>query len=167
MPMAGANTFFRSQQGPVSPQPADKSLPPPSVRKQTKMKTGIINWPDQLEQKLIESVEKVVDPELLSTIREDKNVLAKRIASSTWAIRSEMNEGYLSDNSHMKKLCSLIENPRFSAAILTGHLIPARIAHASTEAGLDNLVGELMQLDDNAFHEKLGLRKRLAKEPDV
>ncbi|OHW96312.1 SNF2 family helicase [Colletotrichum incanum] len=167
MPMAGANTFFRSQQGPVPLQPADKSLNTPSMRKQTKTKPNIITWPGQFEQKLIESVEKVIDPELLGTIGDDKNALAKRIASSTWIVRSEMNEGHLSDNMHMKKLCSLIENPRFSAAILTGHLIPAQIAHASTEAGLDNLVGELMQLDDNAFHEKLGLRKRLAKKPDV
>ncbi|GKT43839.1 uncharacterized protein ColSpa_04020 [Colletotrichum spaethianum] len=138
--MAGANTFFRSQQGPSSPSPADKPLPPPSARKQTK--SNIIVWPGQFEQKLLESVDKIIDPELLGAIGEDKNVLVKRIADSTWHIR-------------------------FSAAILTGHLSPAQIAHASTEAGLDNLVSELSQLDDNTFHEKLGLRKRLAKEPDV
>ncbi|KAK1974348.1 SNF2 family domain-containing protein [Colletotrichum cereale] len=167
MPMAGANTFFRSQQGPGSPSPADASLSSPSAKKQMKPKSGIITWPDQFEQKLLESADKIVDPELLRAIGDDKSVLSKRIASSTWLIRAEMNEGYLSDNSHMKKLCSLAENPRFLAAILTGHLPPARIAQASTEKGLDNLVGELTQLDDHSFRNELGLRKHLAKVPDV
>ncbi|EFQ28618.1 SNF2 family domain-containing protein [Colletotrichum graminicola M1.001] len=167
MPIAGANTFFRGQQGPMSPSPADKSISSPSARKQTNLNSGIIKWPGQFEQKLLESVDKIADPELLRAIGEDKSDLCKRIASSTWLIRGEMNEGKLPDNSHMKKLCSLVENPRFSAAILTGHLPPNKIAQASTEKGLDNLVGELTQLDNDSFYEKLGLRKHSARGPDV
>ncbi|KAJ0166562.1 Protein CHROMATIN REMODELING 20 [Colletotrichum tanaceti] len=166
MPMAGANTFFRNQQEPVTPPPAEKLLPS-SAKKQAKTKSSIINWPDQFEQKVLESVDKVTDPELLDAIEANKNDLAKRIASSTWHIRSEMNEGFLSDNSHMKRLCSLMENPRFAAAILTGHLPPAQIAHASTEAGLNNIVEELIKLDDKTFQEKYGLRRDSPKQPNV
>ncbi|KAK2013241.1 SNF2 family domain-containing protein [Colletotrichum eremochloae] len=167
MPMAGANTFFRSQQGPMSPSSADVSLSSPSAKKQMKPNFGIITWPDQFEQKLLESVDKIADPEVLRAIGKDKSGLCKRIASSTWRIRDEMHQGKLPDNAHMKKLCSLLENSRFSAAILTGHLPPDRIAQAPTEEGLDNLVGELTQLDDDSFYDKLGLKKHMAKEPDV
>ncbi|KAK2000928.1 SNF2 family domain-containing protein [Colletotrichum falcatum] len=168
MPMAGANTFFRSQQGPVSPSPADKSLSSPSAKKQKKPRpSGILDWSDQFEQKLLESVDKIADPELLRAIGEDKGGLCKQIASSTWLVRTEMNEGELPNKSHMKRLCSLLENPRFSAAILTGHLPPDQIARAPTEKGLDNLVGELTQLDDSSFYDRLGLRKHLAIEPAV
>ncbi|TQN72902.1 Protein CHROMATIN REMODELING 20 [Colletotrichum shisoi] len=166
MPMAGANTFFRNQQEPITPPPAEKLLPS-STRKEAKTKSSIINWPDQFEQKVLESVDKVTDPELLDAIGANKNDLAKRIASSTWHIRSEMNEGFLSDNSHMKRLCSLMENPRFAAAVLTGHLPPAQIAHASTEAGLNNIVDELIKLDDKTFQEKFGLRRDSTRQPHV
>ncbi|KAK2042201.1 SNF2 family domain-containing protein [Colletotrichum somersetense] len=167
MPMPGANTFFRSQLGPVSPSPSNKFISSSSAKKQTRPNSGIIKWPEQFEQKLLESVDKIADPELLRAIGEDKSGICKRIASSTWLIRGEMNEGELPNISHMKKLCSLVEKPRFSAAVLTGHLPPDKIAQASTEKGLDNLVDELTQLDDDSFYDKLGLRKHLARQPDV
>ncbi|WYZ40384.1 hypothetical protein EsH8_IV_000725 [Colletotrichum jinshuiense] len=171
MPMAGANTFFRAQQGKVTPPPADRPFSSPlRSSKQPKAKPSInssmIKWPDQFEEKILESLDKVTDPEVLGAIGEDKSSLAKRIAHSTWNVRIEMKEGTLPDMSHMKKLCGLMENSRFAAAVLTGHLPPAQLAHASTTSGLDNMESELMQLEEQQFRNKLRLGKRMVKEPN-
>ncbi|KAF4783429.1 SNF2 super family protein [Colletotrichum scovillei] len=162
MPMAGANTFFRAQQTPSSPPPGDKSLSSPAVKRPKR--PGITNWEEQFKQKILESLDTITDSAIADAVKEDKTVLADRIASSTWLVRSEMKEGELPNHSHMKELCSLMTEPRFAAAVITGHIPPSQLAYAPID-GLKNLSNELTTLQEHQFREKLKLGQDTTEEP--
>ncbi|KAL2879645.1 hypothetical protein SGCOL_004974 [Colletotrichum sp. CLE4] len=163
MPMAGANTFFRAQHTPGSPPPAEKTLSSPAVKKS---KRSGYNWEQQFRDKILESLDTITDSAVADAIKEDKVVLTDRIARSTLLVRSEMKEGELPDNSHLKELCGLMGNPRFAAAVLTGHIPPSELAHASTE-GLKNLSNEWEALQEHQFRERLKLGQDTAEEAKV
>ncbi|KXH61482.1 SNF2 super family protein [Colletotrichum salicis] len=161
MPMVGANTFFRAQQTPGSPPPAGKTLSSPAVKKS---KRSGYNWEQQFRDKILESLDTITDSTVADAIKEDKVVLTDRIARSTLLVRSEMKEGELPDNSHLKELCGLMGNPRFAAAVLTGHIPPSELAHASIE-GLKNLSNEWEALQEHQFRERLKLGQDTTEEP--
>ncbi|OHF00130.1 SNF2 super family protein [Colletotrichum orchidophilum] len=161
MPMAGANTFFRSPQAQVTLPPGENSLSSPAVKRP---KRPGIDWEQHFKQKILESLDTITDSVVSNAIKEDKNILSDQIASSTWLVRLEMKEGDLPNLSHMKKLCTLMGNSRFAAAVLTGHFPPSQLAHASID-GLDNLLSELMALEEHQFRDKLKLVQGITEEP--
>ncbi|KAL0931650.1 snf2 family helicase [Colletotrichum truncatum] len=173
MPMAGANTFFRAH--PEKVVPSDRGDAPPTflhganstTKKTLKAPSSLITWPYQFEQKILEALRKLDDPDVLCTIKEDHNDLAKRVAQSAWQIRLDAKYGKIPDESHMKKLCSMMEKPRFAAAVVTGFLTPAELAHAPTFSGLDTMEDDLRKLDDDKFQERLRLGSQKAQDPNV
>ncbi|KAF6843325.1 snf2 family helicase [Colletotrichum musicola] len=161
MPMVGANTFFRNQ--PESTAALSGHIPlsglngPRASATKTPKRSTLITWPNQFEQKILESLNKMTDPDVLHKIREDHQGLARRIAEKTWQERVNKKEGEFPDDRHMKKLCGLMENSRFAAAVALEHLTYTQLARTDTFKGLDDLEKEWTELDEQQFRERLRL----------
>ncbi|OLN94044.1 Protein CHROMATIN REMODELING 20 [Colletotrichum chlorophyti] len=168
MPMAGANTFFRNLNEKSTPPPAENAGSSPAqslkqIGKPQKSLGSAINWPVQFEHKILESLEKITDTEMLQAVGGSHSDVAKRIATSTWQKRIENRHATLPDFAHMKELCGSLENPRFAAAVVTGILSPAQLA----QDGVANTATDLRQLDEQEFRHRLKLGRSAVKYNSV
>ncbi|KAF9871637.1 snf2 family helicase [Colletotrichum karsti] len=171
MPMAGANTHFRTAEVPppiaLQGSTAAAQNGPKSTRKTPKRPSSEIDWALQFEEKIFEALQKVTDPEVLKKFTGDHHEFAKRIAQSTWQVRLEKNDGPLPDASHMKTLCGMMASHRFALAVLTGFLAPAQLALAPTFSALEGMEQELALFTEEEFRETLGLGSHSPEDHNV